>query len=223
MHFFLDIHSHLDYCPPNVRRIRNLLIGEYPAPQEKGDAGYSVGIHPWYPPHDLEMAFEKLLVAARDVRVLMIGETGPDRLCALPEEEQRTIFLRHLDLADTVHKPLIVHCIGRFEWLAKWLKHTKPKIPVIIHGFNNHVNVIEQMDRSHECYYSFGKPTLFEGSNAHKAIMYLPVERIFFETDDTDVDIVEIYQKASEIKGVCLEDLAQSCESRFRNFYYKTN
>ena len=46
-----------------------------------------------------------------------------------------------------------------------------------------------------------------------------PIQSIFLETDDSDLTIKDIYQKAAEIKGIELELLCKSIEENFLHVF----
>lgn len=72
-----------------------------------------IGLHPVDNP--TEVFSDKFLPLAQDSKVVCIGECGLDyfRLTgdsALEKARQREIFLRHVELARSVNKPLMLHC-----------------------------------------------------------------------------------------------------------------
>jgi TatD DNase family protein len=123
-----------------------------------------------------------------------------------------------IDMAKTVLKPMIIHCVKAHEEVLSILKESKVNVPVIFHGFNRKVELAERIIK--EGYYlSFGK-SLFSAS-VQTYFATLPFERIFFETDDSDFTIEQVYQKASEISDTDIEEvksmIATNCLTVFGN------
>jgi len=72
---------------------------------------------------------------------------------------------------------------------------------------------------------SFGQAITGEHSKIVEAMQLVPLEKMFLETDEGDIDIRELYQFTAEVKGVSVDDLrvqifenARMQLSRFSNF-----
>jgi Tat protein secretion system quality control protein TatD with DNase activity len=87
--------------------------------------------------------------------VVAIGECGLDRNIDLPLDIQTSIFKRHIELAETLQKPLVIHCVRAFSELIALKKNTKSTVPWIIHGFHKKEEVFQQLLK-HDFYFSFG-------------------------------------------------------------------
>ena len=168
---------------------------------------YSAGIHPWYiSVNNQKLQLEKLRQFAKHQDVKLIGECGLDRIkgASLPLQEE--IFIKQIRIAEEVKKPLIIHCVKCFNELISIKKIVHPKVPMIVHGFNNNLT-IAQMLLDKGFYLSFGTAILQENSNAKEVLSQIPLEKLFFETDDKDIFISEIYEKASFILKTPLNKL----------------
>ena len=108
---------------------------------------YSVGIHPWRlkavagPIPDFELLED---IAGRE-NVVMIGETGIDKLHEPDVEYQITVLKRHIELSEQLGKPLILHCVRASNELCALHKALRPSQPWIIHGFRNNANVARRL------------------------------------------------------------------------------
>ncbi|MES2703949.1 MAG: TatD family hydrolase [Bacteroidota bacterium] len=174
----------------------------------------SVGLHPWY----LERWESQLAMLADVVRndnVLAVGECGLDKVCDTPWQVQEVAFGKQIDLANTVAKPLIIHCVRAYDEVRAMLRERKVAVPVVIHGYNKKGLVAERLLR--EGYYlSFGAALLYDGSPAAAALLSVPAERFFLETDDSAIAIQDIYAKAAEIRKTSLNDLILQVEQNFK-------
>lgn len=136
--------------------------------------------------------YEKL---AGDSKVVAIGETGLDYFHIKDKEErvkQEELFLRHLDLAQKLNKPIILHCRqatpkashsgGRaHQDLIKILKKTARQESGIIHCFSGDLNEAKE-------YMAIGLLIGFNGiitfsRDYDKIIKEIPLEKIVIETD----------------------------------------
>lgn len=118
---------------------------------------------------------------------------------------QRVIFIRQVELAQSVGKPLIIHCVRAFDDILSILKKLRVSIPVIFHGFNRS-DILAARIIADGYYLSFGRHLLT--SNVAEVFRKLPTDRVFLETDDADVPIEEIYAAAARIRGMHIDDIA---------------
>ena len=175
-------------------------------PEEKIPEHYfSVGIHPQNIHEDWEKDLESLKIISQNPKCLAIGECGLDALVNIDENLQKKVFEAQIIWANQIQKPVIIHCVKRFQELIPFQKIAK--IPLIIHGFNKKKAIADEMLK-HGFYLSFGKSVLHNLS-LQTSLKEIPLEKIFLETDDADFDIAELYQKAAEIKEISVEKLQE--------------
>ena len=98
---------------------------------------YSVGIHPWRVGIATPDDWARTILLAADPRVLLIGETGLDRLHldGTPIELQIEWFERHVSLSEQVGKPLLLHIVRAFPEIIALRRRLRPTQPWIVHGF----------------------------------------------------------------------------------------
>lgn len=175
-------------------------------PEEKIPEHYfSVGIHPQNIHEQWENDLENLKMISQNPKCLAIGECGLDALVNIDENLQKKVFEAQILWANQIQKPVIIHCVKRFQELIPFQKIAK--IPLIIHGFNKKKAIADEMLK-HGFYLSFGKSVLHNLS-LQTTLKEIPSEKIFLETDDADFDIAELYQKVAEIKEISVEKLQE--------------
>jgi TatD DNase family protein len=104
-------------------------------PEEKIPEHYfSVGIHPQNINEQWENDLENLKMISQNPKCLAIGECGLDALVNIDENLQKKIFEAQILWANQIQKPVIIHCVKRFQELIPFQKIAK--VPMIIHGFN---------------------------------------------------------------------------------------
>lgn len=209
---FINIHTHSQIYDAQLELV-NLFV-----PKGERSNYYSVGIHPWYinDTHDNDLL--RIKEVANEKRCLAIGECGLDKLSKVPFDLQERIFIEHINIANEVKKPLIIHCVKAFNELINCLNLNDNHVPVIIHGFNNNENIARVLTNE-GYYFSFGKALLGYESNAAKAIKAVGRKRFFLETDDTDLSIKYIYLKAGELLGVNDEIIQLQVEENFKTVF----
>lgn len=191
----LDIHSHTQTSSENTIVIQN----QYPLTANTS-SWFSVGMHPWHFSVDnWQKQWEALEKVATDEKCLAIGECGLDKNICKNIEFQQYIFEKHIDLSEKLKKPLIIHCVKAYAEVISMKKIIRPKQPWILHGFTKNQTVANML-LQHGLILSFGK-ALLTNKNVQEVFKNLPDKRYFFETDDANVPISKIYQKAIELRG----------------------
>ena len=214
MPIYLNIHTHQTSTEKDTLSIinaqtvsgwMNMAVGKF-----------SVGLHPWYiKPENIAEDFAQLEELARQPNVLAIGECGLDRLIDLDMSIQEEVFIRQIRLAETLQKPVIIHCVKAFSELIMLKKKLKPSIPMIVHGFNNNAQICQQLI-NHQFYLSLGSALLNSESNASKNILTIPIQQLFLETDDKNCFISTIFAHASTYLTEPVEVLQEQILQNFK-------
>ena len=192
---FFDFHHHKSH---NSYGIYNLHQEEI-LPENY----FSIGIHPKDIDGNWQENLEKVKEISQQQNCAAIGECGLDALINIDENLQKKVFEAQILWANEINKPMIIHCVKRFQELIPFQKLAK--VPLIIHGFNKRKSVADEMLK-HGFYLSFGKSVLHSVS-LQAIVKDFPLEKMFLETDDADFDIAELYQKVAELKEISLGKL----------------
>lgn len=177
----------------------------------------SIGLHPWYL-NDHSRLTDELQQYAALPNVLAIGECGLDKVCNTPWELQTNVFKQQIHIANTLGKPLIIHCVRAYDQFLNIIKTEKPTVPVIMHGFNKNARVAGQL-LSAGIYLSFGAAILNDLSPAAAALQQVPPEMFFLETDDAIADIATVYKKAASIRNISEEDITLQLQQNFHKVF----
>lgn len=161
---------------------------------------FSCGIHPWYS-EDSDARFQHLYKIASDPRIVAIGETGLDKIKGPSMEVQISLFKQHIELSENLKKPLIIHAVKAWEELYHTRKESSPTQPWIIHGFRGNLQITQQMAKA-GFMFSIG-----ERFNS-ESLKYIPKESLFLETDESEIEIKEVYQQVANAMNIEIEDLA---------------
>ncbi|HBM15490.1 MAG TPA: hydrolase TatD [Lentisphaeria bacterium] len=206
---YFDVHTHKYSYQKNVIVILFSL--------SRGDEHFcSIGIHPW----DVNITSAEQIplidTMAYKSKVLAIGEIGLDKVCLADFQLQKEYFSKQLEIAQKHNKPIIIHCVKAYEEILFLLKDFK--FPVIMHGFNRGYEMAKQLIGK-DFYLSFGKVLFDEKSKTIDAFEKAPLDRIFLETDESELDIKNIYERAAEIKKVELNVIIEKIECNFRKVF----
>lgn len=204
---FFDFHTHHSLLK---KSIYNLAEQEDP----KSDSYFSVGIHPWNLNEEWEKEFVRVKNFSSLSNCLAIGESGFDRLWGPDLALQRKVFYEHAKLAYELQVPLILHLVKGHDLLLEYLK-SEVRVPQIIwHGFNLKSHMAEQV-LDFPISFSFGKAILKSDSNASHWLKKCPLDRVFCETDDSQLSIDSIYKSASVILQLSEEELTQQVRNNW--------
>ena len=202
---FFDFHHH---DADRKSGIYNLKFNE-----EIPEIFFSAGIHP----KSLSDGLEKQLIWLQEISVaencVAIGECGLDGLIDVDEESQEKAFQAQIEIANSVKKPLIIHCVKTFSQLLQFRKMSK--VPMIVHGFNKRKTIGDDLLKNGLCL-SFGKSVLYN-VNLQDFVKHLPIEKLFLETDSADFEIKELYQKVADLRNMRLEDLSKKIKNNLKN------
>lgn len=204
----VDSHCHLDFpqfdedreavldraYEAGVRAILAVGIGQGP---NELDAGLrmaalrpwiyaSTGIHPHEARLADDAAFRHLEEVAADPGVVAIGEIGLDyHYDYSPRETQKEVFVRQMELAGRLRKPIIIHC--REAWpdcLELLRQHWRSRgLPGIFHCFSGGSEEARAgLDMGF--YISFaGNLTFPKAQDLRDVARTLPRDRLLIETD----------------------------------------
>lgn len=202
---FFDFHHH--DAGENLG-IYNLKINEIPP-----ESYFSAGIHPDAVAADFEEKLKWLQEISARKNCVAIGECGLDGLIDVDEKLQQKAFVAQIEIANSLQKPLIIHCVKRFSQLLQFRKIAK--VPMIVHGFNKRKTIGDDLMKNGFCL-SFGKSVLYN-VNLQDFLKDFPTEKLFLETDSSDFEIKELYQKVAVLKKISLEDLTQKIKENLKN------
>ncbi len=205
---FIDIHCHLH--DPRIRpflesvmaRVRKAGI-RYMVSCATGEENFTetldlaenhseilpcIGIHPWFC-GNLQPGWKERLAQSVQNSVCGIGETGLDFVNPdFDREEQIRAFSFHLDLANQLKRPVVIHIRKAWDALIHILKKTGPlQIPGILHSYSGSADLAAQLV-PYNLYFSFsGSITRTNAKKAVQVIQAVPRDRILVETDAPDL------------------------------------
>jgi len=204
-----DIHTHdvltTDSDDDVPKREVSYILNVYPLgfeyAKDSDDCDwFSCGVHPWYS-EDAEPQLKFLREIAGDSRIVAIGEAGLDKLKGPDLSVQKNVFEQQIQLSEQLQKPLIIHCVKAWDELLQIHKKYAPKQPWVIHGYRGKPEQARQL-LSHGFYISLGEK--FNSDTLRE----IPVDRLFCETDTSDVDIEDVYIEVASILEIPVEVLA---------------
>jgi len=216
---YTDLHSHKISGEGNIQ-ILNIFAQDLPL--DEPDYFFSAGLHPWHIEKvNPEECIQEIEWAADQKNMLAIGECGLDRSIATEFQLQEKYFSEQIQVAGKHSKPLIIHCVRAYADLLKLKKQTKSKVPWIIHGYRGNLETTLSLIKQ-EFFFSVGEQLLKDESK-HSVFRSIPIDRLFFETDDLEISIREVYKLAAQIREIEEETLIETIFRNFRRLFGEKN
>ena len=197
----------------------------------------SVGVHPCY--EDVkEPSVEELVEIGSDENIVAIGETGLDYFRIEDQDMtwQRDRFVHHINAANTVNKPLIIHTRSAADDTMRILKEEgADQCRGVMHCFAEDWDVAKKaLDLGF--YISFsGIVTFKSATNVQEVARKCPIDRVLVETDSPYLAPVPLRGKQNEpayvrhtaqfvadLKGMPLESLAEQTTQNFFELFPAT-
>lgn len=206
----LDIHTH--HLPLQAgQAIVNVEPAEFaPLPGQY----YSIGFHPWHLSEEIwAMRGEQFVEMSRHPQVLAIGEAGLDKVVRVPYDLQEAVFRQQIDIASSVRKPLIVHCVRSYNEVVALKKTTKTDTPWIIHGFRGSKELALRLT-DQGIYLSFGFRHQEEAGRA------TPLDKLFLETDENDTDIRSLYTLMASHRSLSVNTLTERIQENISRVFF---
>lgn len=211
---YFDVHTH---TPNNDQKETVSILNIHKNFQSIPSGRFvSLGIHPWYLDQSIEEQLAILKSLAHLPQVWAIGECGIDNNLTIDHTHQANVFQAQIDVAKTVSKPLIIHCVRAFQEVLNLLNGNTT--PVIFHGINNKATVIKPII-SEGHFLSFGKSLLKPSPRIIESLNITPLNKLLLETDDSVATIKEIYSQAAEILNIEEKRLVLQIEDNFRSIF----
>lgn len=182
----------------------------------------SVGIHPQNA--SKEVSIEQLADKAKNKKVVAIGETGLDYFKDWsPVDEQKRVFRESIELAKELDKPLIIHCREAIADTIEIIKtENAKKVGGVFHCYAGDAELAAELLKLNFIVSFTGVITFKNAKNVQEIARKIPLEQIMLETDcpymapephrgkkSEPSHVYHIAQKLAEIKGLCIEEVAQ--------------
>jgi TatD DNase family protein len=178
---------------------------------------FSFGIHPW----NSELIEDNFLIFEQEVlkkNCLAIGEIGLDKLKGPEISIQIDVFRKQIEISERLQLPVIIHCVKAWNELHLIYKEIQPVQRWIFHGFTK-IGILREILKT-EMMISIGA-SIFTNIQLQDSINVIPNNKLLLETDDENIDIIEIYEKVSEIKKIPLQQLEDIVEENFKRTFRK--
>lgn len=215
---YIDAHTHSWLEGDGVIRIRNIF------PDRDGlknlPETFSIGVHP-FNLEDLENVNYQLGLIREAIKLnpagaVAIGECGLDHFSAYPLKDQEEIFRKQIEIAHEFDRPLIIHAVRAWHDIIRIKKETESERFWLAHGFRSSMETAEDLI-DHNIMLSFGE-IILQDQRTRDVLAEIPEESFVLETDESAVDIREIYNAAAAIREIETDELRAIVAENFARF-----
>ncbi|MEH6472682.1 MAG: TatD family hydrolase [Halopseudomonas sp.] len=192
----------------------------------------SVGVHPL---SDEIGQFQpaQLIKAANHPRLVAIGETGLDyHYGPDASADQQRCFEQHLEVAQQLNKPVIVHTRAAQDDTLRILRQGLSNTGGVLHCFTENWEMAEQALEL-GMYISFSGIITFRNAAAlREVVSRVPLDRILVETDapyltpvphrgqaNEPCYVKEVAECVAQIKQLSLEQVAEATSANFERLF----
>lgn len=244
---FTDSHCHLTMsnADTNLAAARNAGVRGFVVPGTNAkdapqavalahlndDVWGAVGFHPHDAKHCDDAAFAEIAKLAREERVVAIGEIGLDyHYMHSGRDTQREVFERHIELAKSVDKPIIVHNRESTEDMVEVLSRSGAR--GILHSYTESLDVARKLVGL-GFVISFSGIVTFRNADALRDVARaLPHDAVLIETDtpylapvpyrgrdNEPAYVVKIAELLAKLWDVSLERVAEVTTQNFERVF----
>lgn len=191
---------------------------------EKYDNVYAaIGFHPTEIKNYGEAEYAWLEEAAKNPKVVAIGEVGFDfHWNTTTKEEQEASFIRQIEIANKVGKPLIIHARDAHQITFDTLKKYHQNVVGVMHSFSGSVELAKEYVKM-GFYIGLGGPVTFTNAKDPKIVAEgIDINYLLTETDSPYLaphplrgtknepkNIPLIAEKIALLKGIEINELQE--------------
>ncbi|TMP29036.1 metal-dependent hydrolase [Pseudoalteromonas rubra] len=214
----------------------SVTLAQFPAMLEKilpfDDVSASCGVHPLNQDDALDPALLKEL--AQHPKVVAIGETGLDYYYSKDTHQvQRDSFAQHIDIANELNKPLIIHTRdARQDTLDIMRAHQAQQCGGVLHCFTENWEMAKQaIDMGFYISIS-GIVTFKNATELQDVVKRLPLDRLLIETDspylapvphrgktNQPAYVQDVAYFIADLKGISYKELASATTENFYRLF----
>lgn len=183
----------------------------------------NVGFHPENTNEIEKDSLEKLEELARNDKVVAIGEIGLDYHSeGFDKNKQREYFIKQIELANKLGKPIVVHSREAMGETIEILKAHPPVCPSLMHCFSGSIESAKVLMGLGFSFSVGGVVTFINARNLPEVVKEIPLERLLLETDcpfmtpvpyrgqrNEPKNVVYVADEIARLKGVTIEEVAK--------------
>ena len=198
---------------------------------EKYEGVYAtVGLHP----ENVEEfeSFDFIYELVKNPKVVAIGEIGLDYHWGGDKEKQKELFVKQIEIANELGKPVVIHSRDADMDMLEILKNHKIENGFVMHCFSSSTEILKEVLKL-GAYVSIAGPVTFKNARSLIDVAKLvPDDKLLIETDapyltpepfrgkrNEAAYVVHTAQKIADLREVSLEKIAEITTENAKRFY----
>ncbi len=198
---------------------------------EKYEGVYAtVGLHPENV--DEYENFDFIYELVKNPKVVAVGEIGLDYHWGGDKERQKELFIKQIEIANELGKPVVIHSRDADMDMLEILKSHKIENGFVMHCFSSSVEILKEVLKL-GAYVSIAGPVTFKNARSLVEVVKLvPEDKLLIETDapyltpepfrgkrNEAAHVVHTAQKIADLREISLEKLAEMTTENAKRFY----
>ena len=198
---------------------------------EKYEGVYAtVGLHP----ENVEEYdnFDYIYELVKNPKVVAVGEIGLDYHWGGDKERQKELFIKQIEIANELEKPVVIHSRDADMDMLEILKNHKIENGFVMHCFSSSTEILKEVLKL-GAYVSIAGPVTFKNARSLVEVAKLvPDDKLLIETDapyltpepfrgkrNESAYVVHTAQKIADLREISLEKLAEITTENAKKFY----
>jgi len=192
----------------------------------------TVGIHPHEADSFDQGIFDEIKRLAKSDKVVAIGEIGLDYFKNYSKaENQKKLFVSLVGLAKELTLPIVIHCRDAQDDVLKFIKPILPH-KIVVHCFSGDELFLKNcLDSGFFVSFTLNI-TYKKAENLRKLVKFVPMERLFLETDapflppenlrgkrNEPAYVKMLGEEIAKIKGISFEQVAEATTANAKEFF----
>lgn len=194
----------------------------------------ALGIHPTEAQKAQNEDFEKMLELSSNKKVVAVGECGLDYYWDKTFiNEQKEAFLKQIEIAKSLKKPIIVHEREAHKDSYDLLtQNIKDEIPVIMHCFSGSLEFAQDCIKK-GFYIALGGVVTFKNAKkVHEIAQKIPLKNLLLETDapyltpepyrgkrNEPAYVKFVAEKIADLRGISFDEVAGTTTKNARKVF----
>ena len=194
----------------------------------------AVGVHPSETAELTEKSYEWLKIAAKEQKIVAIGEIGLDYYWEEPEHGiQKKWFCKQLEMAKELKLPVIIHSREAAKDTLDIIKdYYQKENGGVIHCYSYSLEIAKEYEKLGFFFGIGGVVTFTNGKKLKEVVEYLPLDKIVLETDcpylapvpnrgkrNSSLNLPYIAKKIEKIKQVPYETVLETTYQNAKKLY----
>ena len=191
------------------------------------------GLHPQDADKFNDELFNKLKTLLNDKKCVAVGEIGLDYHYENYDSKlQKEIFIKQINLALAINKPICVHCRDAYDDMVEIFKSFKQLPKGVIHCFSGSFEQAKVVLNMGFLIGIDGPCTYPKSNKIIKVIENVPLDKILVETDcpylapqkyrgtrNEPAYVIEVAKKIAEVKNISFEEVCNKTKANTLQLY----